>query len=1004
MPSDSPTEFDFDFQVDQSPADPSRRTADDAPSTGHGRGNGAATPRAPEDLDAPPRTGNGRAKPPPSPRRRRFQADSGDGGGEGRTSNGRGSLDAPLAGRGTRFDGRPGPPVRRPEPIAPPEPGLPAADDWLGLNDAGSELSQFPPSDRDTGSGPRVPREGRTLARAARERAAQRRVEGRSRVDADDVPFESLLERQPQKSKAARRATPLLDAVRDAVGVGRKRLRGGAVALREGGERLRGGAHALRPDRRPRAPRAPQPAPPGATPGGKGKPPPRIPRMASRRPRRPKPGRIKRIRLLIVAAGLALLALVSTFFGMMMAISRNLPALETEQFFAVAQKSEVFDNHGRKIGNLLNNNEQILVDSEEISPYIKQAVVAVEDERFYEHRGVDFMGIGRAAVQDLLPGGGTQGGSTITQQFVKNALTAQSNRTVLQKFRESAIAYHLERQWDKDKILTSYLNTIYYGEGAYGIEAAARTYFGYRHKGCGVEGADSCASELFPHEAAMLAGIITSPSAYSPRANGEAAKARRDLVLTKMKEQGVLGEEEYNDAIAEPLPAPSDIEKPTEDSAAPYFSSWLRQQLVDRYGAGLAFGGGLKVHTTLDLEMQEAVDQIAYDSLAGIEPTASVVVLDNQTGEIRAMVGGNDFEKEPFNLATQGHRQPGSTMKPFILAAALSKGISPNQTYASQVKTFDVPNSGGKEKFEVHNYEDNYLGSCSISCATTYSDNSIYAELGLDDVGTKRVAKTAQEMGIRTWVSRNPAMVLGAPEKGFTPLEMAYAFNTIGAGGKRISGTLDTVPGESKGDPGDDGPVPINKVVNSKGKTIGKNELIETPILSESVAETEKSILETVISSGTGTAAAISQDGEWGKTGTTENYGDAWFCGGSENFTACVWVGHRDSNTSMEYDFGGQPVAGGTYPALIWSRVMAEVESIFAENYRSDEDEDEDEDGESSSGSAPVTDSGSSSGSSSSGGGGGGGGAPQSSAPPPSSGAGGGGGGGGAPSGGGVGL
>ena len=257
--------------------------------------------------------------------------------------------------------------------------------------------------------------------------------------------------------------------------------------------------------------------------------------------------------------------MVSTFFGMMMAVSGDLPELETKEQYAQAQNSEVFDSQGRKMGTLLSNTGRILLESEDINPYMKSAVVAIEDERFYEHDGVDFRGMFRAAYQDLIPGGSIQGASTITQQFVKNALEAQNSRTVFQKFRESALAYHLERQWDKDKILTQYLNTIYFGEGAYGIEAAARTYFGDAHPECMAEGADPCASLLAPHEAALLAGIITSPSAFSPRANPIDATERRNIVLQKMLEQDAITEEQYTDAVEISVPPPrtSSARRPT---------------------------------------------------------------------------------------------------------------------------------------------------------------------------------------------------------------------------------------------------------------------------------------------------------------------------------------------------------------------------------------------------------------------------------------------------------
>ncbi len=267
------------------------------------------------------------------------------------------------------------------------------------------------------------------------------------------------------------------------------------------------------------------------------------------------------------------------------------------------------------------------------------------------------------------------------------------------------------------------------------------------------------------------------------------------------------------------------------------------------------------MHTTIDLDMQEEAESAAYNTLAGVQPTASVVVLDNSTGAVKALVGGNDFEEAPFNLATNGHRQPGSSFKPFILATALNQGISPGTSYSSQEKLFNVPYSKGREKFEVHNYEDNYLGSASLQSATTYSDNSVYAELALGGGctgcnsphirgGTAEIAKTANAMGIRTPVSHNPAMVLGAPVEGFTPLEMAYAFTTLSHDGERVGGTLDTIPGNKSLD--ELGPVAIEKIVDPDGKVIDRNEVKTQRVLPESVADTEKGILETVISSGTG--------------------------------------------------------------------------------------------------------------------------------------------------------
>ena len=316
-------------------------------------------------------------------------------------------------------------------------------------------------------------------------------------------------------------------------------------------------------------------------------------------------------------------------FGMMAAVSQDLPAIYDFAKFKSAKNSVVFDSTGKKIGTLTSNNNKILLGASQISTNVKNAAVSIEDSRFYEHNGVDFQGIGRALVQDILSQSAQQGASTITEQFVKSALTAQSSRTILQKFREAALAYRLERHWSKDKILTEYLNTIYFGEGAYGIEAAARTYFGSAHPGCGTTD-EPCASVLNPWEAAMLAGIIASPSAFDPKVNPETALDRRNLVLQKMRDQGYITEADYRTGIHRALPSPDDIQPPTFDSKAPYFTSWLRQQLVDRYGPTKAFFGGLKVKSTLDMDLQNAAQGVVSSYLSGIAPTAAVVVINNE--------------------------------------------------------------------------------------------------------------------------------------------------------------------------------------------------------------------------------------------------------------------------------------------------------------------------------------------------------------------------------------
>jgi penicillin-binding protein 1A len=641
--------------------------------------------------------------------------------------------------------------------------------------------------------------------------------------------------------------------------------------------------------------------------------------------------RLKKLRILFVLMGLGVLGLVSMVFGMMAAVSQDLPAIYNFAQYKAAKNSEIYDASGEPIGTLTSDQNKILLTSGQISPNIKNAVVSIEDSRFYEHEGVDFRGIARALVKDVLSQSAAQGASTITEQFVKNALEAEGSRTIFEKFREAALAYRLERHWTKDEILTEYLNTIYFGEGAYGIEAAARTYFGKAHPGCGTP-TEPCASVLEPWEAATLAAAIASPSAYDPKVYPENSLMRRNIVLEKMYEQGYITHEQLEEGRQQALPAPADIEPPKLDSKAPYFTAWLRQQLVERYGAAKAFFGGLKVKSTLDLRLQEAAEE-AVNSYLGYSPaTASVVVLDNHNAGVKAMVGGPNFETKPFNLATLGHRQPGSSIKPFTLITALEEGISPYTTFESAPQ-FIHYGKHNQEVFEVKNDEDSYLGSCDIVCATTYSDNSIYAQLGLEALKGKNIqdrthsiAATIHKAGYQDPISTNPSMVLGGLEVGVTPLGWAYAYSTIGNNGDRVSGTLAPRPGDS--------PVAYTKVSEQDGHTIkgGDNNPIHTQVISEGVAEEAKSILETVVSSGTGTHANIGASGQWGKTGTTENNADAWFCGGIEDeVTACVWVGYADTTTPMTTLYNGGPVMGGTFPALIWASVMSAWEEIKAE-------------------------------------------------------------------------
>jgi penicillin-binding protein 1A len=634
----------------------------------------------------------------------------------------------------------------------------------------------------------------------------------------------------------------------------------------------------------------------------------------------PKP-RLKRLRFAAILLAVLLLGLVSFVFGLFISVASDLPSLERFSQIKDAQSSQLLDDLGHPIG-LLSQQNRVIVTPGQIPQMVKEAVISIEDKRFYSNSGIDVRGIARAFYQDIVRKGSLQGASTIEQQLIKNFLQAQSHRTIFEKLKEAALAYQLAHKWSKDKIITAYLNTIYFGNGAYGIEAAAQAYFGHdvNHLGCGMPTHPLCVSQLQPWEAAMLAGVIQNPTAYNPATHPANALYRRNTVLRQMLEQGYLTRHVYEESVKQSLPAPHEVQAPgvqtVEGVNAGYFTSWVQQQVIERYGAPRAFDGGLKIRTTLDLELQRSAEQAVNNYLAYAGgPTASLVAIENSTGEVRAMVGGRDYNKSAFNIATEGQRQPGSSFKAFDLAAALEAGISPDSVWSSKVKTFIVPHTGGAEKFVVHNDEGAYSGSNTLTGATAFSDNSIYAEVGLK-VGTHKIALLAHKMGITTPLSTNPAMTIGGLTVGVTPLDMAHAYETIAHSGERVSGSM-AVAGQ---------PVGIQEVdaggrALPDGQHTEKNRVEVKRVLPVEVAQTETQMLETVLQYGTGKAASIGQFAA-GKTGTTSNFGDAWFVGWDKKYTVAVWVGYPDKLVPMLTDFNGQPVMGGTFPALIWHDFM----------------------------------------------------------------------------------
>jgi penicillin-binding protein 1A len=605
-------------------------------------------------------------------------------------------------------------------------------------------------------------------------------------------------------------------------------------------------------------------------------------RGAARRPRR-----IRKLRFLALLTVVFCVMTVSFAYGLVSSIASELPQLEPGKERRTERLGYIYASDGKTVLAVLRGSEsRIVVGSEQISPVMKQAIVAVEDRRFWEHRGVDAQGMARAVWADIRSQDFVQGGSTITQQFVKNQYTEQE-RTVSRKLKEAALAWQLEQRWSKDRILTAYLNTIYFGNGAYGIEMAARVYF------------DEHATDLTLPESALLAGLPASPGAYDPAANPEAAKVRRTTVLRLMLEQGLITAADYREADESPLPRADEIGVPGDKVRVGHFAEYVKQQLIPYYGSGQVFGGGLKVYTSIDLDLQrlahEAIDKWLPDPKG---PSAALVAIDPRDGRVLAMYGGESFHKSQFNLAVQGQRQTGSSFKPFVLATAVEQGISPSTVITSEPTVVNL----GDKLWSVHNYEGSYLGPIDLQEATIHSDNSVYAQLTAQ-VGPENVADMAHRLGITRPLHDYFAIGLGV--EAVSPLEMARAFATFANGGERVDGSLL-------------GNVPRAVLRVEDGNRADSNDAKPKKVIDPNETAIVNSILQRVVTEGTGTRAALDDRPVAGKTGTTENYGDAWFVGYTPQLAVAVWVGYADRLQPMETEFEGDPVAGGTFPALIW--------------------------------------------------------------------------------------
>jgi penicillin-binding protein 1A len=564
---------------------------------------------------------------------------------------------------------------------------------------------------------------------------------------------------------------------------------------------------------------------------------------------------------------------------------------------AVGANSFVFAADGSVLGAIPAERNRTPVARREISPWVSAATVAIEDRRFYHHGGVDPVGILRAVVADVKAGKIVQGGSTITQELVRN-LYLSREQTFKRKLVEACLAIKLSSHWSKDRILTAYMNQVYYGNHAYGIEAAAETYF------------SKSAKDLDLAQSALLAGLPQAPSSFDPYRNPAAAIARRDEVLHAMLVNGDLTSSQFQKAKAQRVLHLKAGRRFTQ-IREPYFFGYVEDLLQQEYGANTVRSGGLKVYTTIAPGLQRAATaSITHVLTEPTDPASAIVSIDPRTGAIRAMVGVTPGHKgNQFNFATSARRQPGSTFKPITLTAAVARGMDPYRTsYLSAPLIYNPDPSGtceNKIAWCVETYSHTYAGVESVANATTQSDNTVYGRLALD-VGPANIVSMARKLGIRTSpLQPYPSITLGAI--GVTPLEMASVYATLAAGGVYSK------------------PMAITRVVLPNGKedtsaSWGKPQ--RERVVPDWVASTVTRVLHDNMLYGTGTAAHISNHSDAGKTGTTDSYADAWFSGYTPRLEATVWIGYPTGEIPM-LNVHGIAVTGGSFPAEIWHSYMA---------------------------------------------------------------------------------
>jgi membrane peptidoglycan carboxypeptidase len=622
--------------------------------------------------------------------------------------------------------------------------------------------------------------------------------------------------------------------------------------------------------------------------------------------------------VLVSAVGLA----AGGYLGLVRSVDKlgkpqNLESHPTYIYSAPLGKN---DDSRRVIGTIFQGENRKAASKDEMPLHLLNALVAKEDERFMEHGGVDLWGIMRALYVDIRAGEAVEGASTITQQYVRNAYLSH-DRTIIRKIKEALMAIEIERREpSKDQILADYLNTVYYGSNAYGVEAAAETYF------------NKSVEDLSIAESATLVGLLWSPSTLGQ--DREAARYQRDLVLKKMFDTGYITGEDYTAAREEPMPerwpmAPMVQSGLTGPALTRDFAELVEGELVDRYGANTVLQGGLSVYTTLDLEAQVMAREVLYGPSGYLpnrdDPDAALVSVDPETGRITAMIGNRDQRSE-FNLVTQGRRQPGSAFKPFALVAALEQGISPETQFVSRKKEYLVDvGTDEPERWKVKNYDGIERGRITLKEALWWSDNTVYTDLVMNaggkglEGGPAAVVDVAKRCGITAdFGSRpHPSVVLGTEE--VSPLDLSMAYATIANGGRRVE------------------PSTISKVVTTEGQEgEEKKVLYEAPsqpegeqVIEPEIAHKATEIMIGDVTDGIASDASLGDRPVAGKTGTSENFFDAWFVGYTPQLLTGLWMGYAEGGQTLEYDLEYARELNGLYggitPAMIWKSYMEQV-------------------------------------------------------------------------------